>query len=149
MKRIEKKIWDFMILEMGEFIGIYTKKIIDGICIVFGFVFLVIGAIGVIIPMLPTTPFLLLAAVMFAKGSKNFHKWFLSTTLYQKHIVSIVEKKEMALKGKLSVLTTISIMFAIAFFFAPIWHVKALITVILLMHYYYFLFRIRTLKKIK
>ena len=125
------------------------KKIINVICIVSGFVFLGIGAVGVVIPMLPTTPFLLLAAFMFAKGSDRFHKWFLSTKLYQKHIGSIVEKKEMTIKGKISVLATISIMLTIAFVLAPIWHAKVLIIVILLLHYYYFLFRIITVKENK
>lgn len=123
------------------------KKIVDALCVVLGFVFLGIGAVGAIIPMLPTTPFLLLAAFMFAKGSKHFHRWFLSTKLYQKHISSIVEKKEMTVKSKISVLATISIMLTIAFILAPIWHAKALIIVILLLHYYYFLFCIMTVKE--
>jgi len=105
-----------------------------------------IGAVGVVLPMLPTTPFLLVATFMFAKGSNHFHKWFLSTKLYQKHISSIIEKKEMTVKGKISVLATISIMLIIAFFLVPIWHAKALIIVILLLHYYFFLFRIITVK---
>jgi len=125
------------------------KKIINILCVALGFIFLGIGAVGVVIPMLPTTPFLLLAAFMFAKGSKHFHKWFLSTKLYQKHISSVVEKKEMTIKGKISVLATITIMLTIAFFFAPIWHAKAAIIVILLLHFYFFLFRIITVKENK
>ena len=122
------------------------KKIINILCVALGFIFLGIGAVGVVIPMLPTTPFLLLAAFMFAKGSKHFHKWFLSTKLYQKHISSVVEKKEMTIKSKISVLATITIMLTIAFFIAPIWHAKAAIIVILLLHFYFFLFRIITVK---
>jgi len=122
------------------------KKIINVIYIVLGFLFVGIGAVGVVLPMLPTTPFLLVATFMFAKGSNHFHKWFLSTKLYQKHISSIIEKKEMTVKGKISVLATISIMLIIAFFLVPIWHAKALIIVILLLHYYFFLFRIITVK---
>jgi len=125
------------------------KKIINVLCVALGFIFLGIGAVGVVIPMLPTTPFLLLAAFMFAKGSKHFHKWFLSTKLYQKHISSVVEKKEMTIKSKISVLATITIMLTIAFLFAPIWHAKAAIIVILLLHFYFFLFRIITVKENK
>jgi len=125
------------------------KKIINILCVALGFIFLGIGAVGVVIPMLPTTPFLLLAAFMFAKGSKHFHKWFLSTKLYQKHISSVVEKKEMTIKSKISVLATITIMLTIAFFIAPIWHAKAAIIVILLLHFYFFLFRIITVKENK
>lgn len=40
-----------------------------------GLVFLAIGAVGVIVPLLPTTPFLLLAAYCFARSSPSMHRW--------------------------------------------------------------------------
>jgi len=42
-----------------------------------GIVFLAIGAIGVVLPLLPTTPFLLLAAYCFARSSPRLHGWLL------------------------------------------------------------------------
>jgi len=47
-----------------------------------GFIFLGIAAIGVLLPLLPTTPFLLLAAGCFAKASNKWHQWLLSNRTF-------------------------------------------------------------------
>ena len=49
-------------------------------CISVGF-----GAEGSVIPVLPTVPFLLLAAYCFARSSEKLHNWFTSTKLYKDH----------------------------------------------------------------
>lgn len=122
------------------------KKVMNTCCVILGMIALVIGAIGVVLPILPTTPFLIVAAFLFAKGSTKFHTWLLSTKLYQKHIDGIVTKKEMTASAKKSVLVTVSLMLLLAYMVVPIWHAKAFIAVVLVFHYYYFLFRIKTIK---
>ena len=58
--------------------------------IVLGFIFLGVGAIGIVVPILPTTPFLLLASFFFAKGSKRFHDWFLLDNIYARIVLVIL-----------------------------------------------------------
>ncbi len=49
-----------------------------GFYIVAGWLFVVIGGVGVVTPLLPATPFLLLASACFARGSQRFHRWLMT-----------------------------------------------------------------------
>lgn len=81
----------------------------------FGFLSMGIGAVGVVLPVLPTTPFLLLASFCLAKGSKRFHNWFTGTNLYKKHLENYVKNRSMTLKTKFSLLIPASCMLILAF----------------------------------
>lgn len=120
------------------------KKIINIICIILGSIFLIIGAIGVIVPILPTTPFLLLTAILYAKGSERFHKWFLSTKIYKKYIEDFITTKAMTKKEKIKALSAFTILLTISIIVAPIWHAKVCILSIMIGHYIYFIRKIKT-----
>ena len=47
-----------------------------------GFVFLAVAAIGLLLPLLPTTPFVLLAAACFAQSSERMHRWILGNATF-------------------------------------------------------------------
>lgn len=51
-----------------------------------GVLALVLGVIGIVVPLLPTTPFLLLAAACFARGSQRMHGWLLNNRVFGKFI---------------------------------------------------------------
>lgn len=122
------------------------KKIGNVVCVGLGCLFLGIGVLGIVLPILPTTPFFLLAACLFAKGSERFHRWFLGTGLYQKYIEQAVYKKEMQKKEKVKMMLVLGIIFAAGFYFSPVWYAKALIAVVALGHLYYFLVKIKTVQ---
>ena len=123
------------------------KKIYGAIFISLGFLCIGLGCLGVFLPVLPTTPFMLLAAFFLARGSKKFHRWFVSTGLYKKHLNSFVESRSMTLKDKIRILSTATLMLALSFLLIPRWPVRLVIGLCLLFIYYYFFFRIRTIKE--
>jgi uncharacterized membrane protein YbaN (DUF454 family) len=69
-----------------------------------GVLSLCIGGLGTLLPILPTTPFLVLASFLFIKGSPRIQKWFEGTSLYRKHLITLKEKKGLTFKTKLRIL---------------------------------------------
>lgn len=69
--------------------------------LVFGFIFLTLGIIGIVIPILPTTPFLLLAAGCFARSSEKFYNWLIKNKLLGAYIRNYREGTGMPWKIKL------------------------------------------------
>ncbi len=56
-----------------------------------GTLFLAIGVIGIFIPLLPTTPFLLLAAACYIRGSKKFYNWLIKNRWLGEYIKNYQE----------------------------------------------------------
>lgn len=124
-------------------------KIINCIFIALGFVFMGIGAVGVAFPILPTAPFLLLASICFTKGSKRFRDWFKATKLYKNHLESFEKSRSMTMKTKLFILLPVSAMLLIAFFMMDNIPGRVTLAVLIVIKYYYFIFRIKTIPDTK
>lgn len=114
-----------------------------------GFICLGLGSIGVVLPILPTAPFLLGSAFFFAKSSKRLNDWFVSTKIYQNHLDSFVKEKAMSLKTKICILLLASVMLAFPLVFSDNIYLKILIVVLYAVKYYYFLYRIKTIPEYK
>ena len=69
-----------------------------------GWLCVAFGMIGIIIPILPTTPFLLLAAYLFSRSSKRCESYLLSTTIYKRYALPFKEQKGLTLQKKAEIL---------------------------------------------
>ncbi|WP_294155961.1 YbaN family protein [uncultured Clostridium sp.] len=114
-----------------------------------GIISLVLGSIGVVLPVLPTTPFLLLASFCFAKGSKRFDEWFRSTKLYKKHLESFVNERAMTLKQKWTLLLFADFMMMFPLIILDSLIIKGIIVMVVMCKYYYFFTQIKTIPKEK
>lgn len=121
------------------------KKTIKTIWIIIGSLCCGIGCIGVVLPVLPTTPFLLVASFAFAKGSDKFHSWFVSTKLYKKHLESFVSDRSMTLKTKFCILIPVSIMLLAAFLMMSNIYGRVCILLLVIFKYIYFFTRVETI----
>jgi uncharacterized membrane protein YbaN (DUF454 family) len=66
-----------------------------------GTICVVIGVIGIFVPILPTTPFLLLAAACFLRSSPRFHSWLMNNRLFGTYIRNYTEGRGIPVKVKL------------------------------------------------
>lgn len=85
---------------------------------VIGIVSLVLGILGIFLPVLPTTPFLLLSAAMFAKSSEKLYNWLLNHRILGEYIRSFREDKAIPMKIKIISIATLWIVMCISIFWA-------------------------------
>ena len=113
--------------------------------ITLGFLALGIGLIGVILPILPTTPFLLVTSFCFARGSERFHTWFTNSNIYKKHLESFVKERAMTLKQKVVLLSFVNFMLAFPLILVDVLPMRRTIIVLIIIKLYYFTFKVRTI----
>ena len=80
---------------------------------VIGWLSLLLGVIGIVLPLLPTTPFVLLAAFCFSKSSKRFHLWLLNHKLFGAMVMDWEQHGVIKLQAKW--MATISMVLMVSF----------------------------------
>lgn len=80
-----------------------------------GFLCFALGMVGVVLPILPTTPFILVAAFCFARSSTRLNDWFKGTKVYKHVLEGYMTKRSMTLRAKLTILVPVTVLLAIGF----------------------------------
>ncbi|NLG28348.1 MAG: DUF454 family protein [Chloroflexi bacterium] len=78
-----------------------------------------IGCIGVFVPVLPTTPFLLLAAALYARSSQRFYTWLITRRLLGEYIRAYREGRGMSARAKMLTLSVLWIALGASALFGP------------------------------
>ncbi len=106
-----------------------------------------LGAVGAVLPLLPAFPFLLVAAVCFAKSSERLDRWFRGTRLYKNDLESFVKGRGMTRKTKIKVMITVTLLMSVGFavMFAKEIYIPCMILGgVWLFHIVYFAFFVKT-----
>lgn len=121
-----------------------VKKIIY---IVVGCIGVGVGAVGAVVPLLPSFPFLMLAAFCFARSSEKLNNWFINTKLYKNNLESYVQGRGMTWKTKIRIMLTVTLLMSVGFIMmsnVPVGQI--VLACVWLFHMIYFIFCVKTLK---
>ena len=115
----------FCILVPG---GNDMKDITRALTILAGTLCVAFGVIGMLLPVLPTTPFLLLAAFLYARSSRRFYTWLMTNRWFGAYIRNYREGKGLPLRHKLLTILLLwaSIIYA-AWFVVSVWWLKLIL----------------------
>ena len=83
------------------------NKLVRTLWLVAGTICVVLGSIGIVLPILPTTPFLLAAAACYYKSSERMHRWLLNNKWFGEYIRNYKEGKGLTKKTKITALTVL------------------------------------------
>ncbi len=117
--------------------------------IVLGCISMSLGAVGAILPILPSIPFLLLATFCFAKSSERMHRWFVNTGLYKKNLESYVKGQGMTWQTKLRVVVAVTLLMGFGFAMMmrkALYLPCAILAIVWVVHLVYFFFCVKTKK---
>ncbi|HPG40027.1 MAG TPA: YbaN family protein [bacterium] len=99
--------------------------------LVLGTLFVALGSLGLFLPVLPTTPFLLLAAACYARGSVRLYNWLLTNRWFGHYIRNYREGKGISLRHKVTALLLLWVgIGSTVCFFIHYWWLKVMLLII-------------------
>jgi uncharacterized protein len=93
------------------------RRIKRPIFLIFGGTSLALGVLGMLLPVLPTTPFLILSAYFFSRGSERAHSWMLSRPYFGKIIKDWEDYGVIRKKAKIQAVLAILLFFSYSIIF--------------------------------
>lgn len=87
------------------------------VCLVLGLIFLVLGTVGIVLPILPTVPFYLLAAFFLSRGSSRIERWLTSRKVYRQKVAPLREGRGMKLRDKALSFVFVTVLLGVGFAF--------------------------------
>lgn len=120
--------------------GGIMKKILY---IFIGCISLGLGIIGVILPILPTFPFVLLAAFCFARSSERLDGWFKNTKLYRENNI----KNGMTKQAKIRIMCSVTLLMSVGFIMMGLRGIvvgNVVLLIVWIFHMAYFTFGVKT-----
>ncbi len=99
----------------------------------FGWIMVAVGIVGIFLPVLPTTPFMILAAALFARSSPRFEQWLLDHPRYGKPLLDWRRQGAISRPAKITSVSLMAVSYGIVLFAGPpmVW-LKLTIGVVLL-----------------
>jgi uncharacterized membrane protein YbaN (DUF454 family) len=91
---------------------LHASPLVRAALIAAGTVFLVLGIVGIFLPLLPTTPFVLLAAACYARGSRRFYDWLLANRTFGPMILEWRQHGSIPYRTKLTAIALMSVTLA-------------------------------------
>lgn len=108
-----------------------NNKIVKFILIILGYISLGLGVLGIFLPLLPTTPFLLLSAALFLRSSKRLYHWLMNHKYLGKHLQNYIHHKTIPRKTKIYSISLLwGTILATSIFVVPLILVKILLVAI-------------------
>ena len=104
-------------IKKSDQMDLISNRFFRYLLIIAGTIFLGLGIIGIFLPILPTTPFLLLAAACYARSSKRFYDWLMNNKWFGTYIKNYREGRGVPLKFKVFTISLLWITILISVFF--------------------------------
>ena len=102
-------------------------KLFKGLLITIGWLSVILGVMGIFLPLLPTTPFLLLAAACFVRSSPRFYQWLVQHPRLGRYVLAYLEGSGIPKRAKYITIVMIFSTMSLSIYLVPLTWVKFLL----------------------